>query len=201
MSGSFAVSWLSQQSRDTNLKESTTQVPIDASLCSLRPSHGGKEVLRIDSDHIQASGFDCLRQHNQRHELDTLHRLSALGRRPMQASFPFCILPQASSAPSHTSQSRPFVRTFCLIHQRSRCQASTSSLQTQKGFWSRRFPRLSKLQHQATHPETCCGGVLFLFLRSPLFCHIENDASGIARAFPHTAEHGLFSLGFRSRPS
>ena len=68
----------SQQSRDSTLKESSTKVPIDASLCSLKPHRRGKEVLRLDSDHIQASGFDCLRQHNQWHDLDTLHRLSAL---------------------------------------------------------------------------------------------------------------------------
>ena len=48
----------------------------------------------------------------------------------------FCILLQASNAPSHTSQSRTFGCTCLLIYQRSRCQASTSSLQTQKGLVS-----------------------------------------------------------------
>ena len=60
----------SMYSRDTHhamwlavsrLKESSTQVPTDASLCSLRPGYGGLEVLRIDSDHMQASSFDVLR--------------------------------------------------------------------------------------------------------------------------------------------
>ena len=46
-----AVRWL-LDSRATRLRESTTQVLIDASLCSLMPSHGRKEVLRIDSDHM-----------------------------------------------------------------------------------------------------------------------------------------------------
>ena len=124
---------VSRQSRDTNLKESTGQVTIDASPCCLRPSHGGEEVLRIDSDHVQASGSDCLRQHNQRHELDTLHRLSALevGQCGLLFRTAFCF----RQGMLHTTRRSlaPFGCTCRPIHQGSRCQASTSSLQTQKG--------------------------------------------------------------------
>ena len=113
------------------------------------------------------------------------------GRWPMKASISsaFC----SKQAMLHPTR-RPFGSTCLLIHQRSRCQASTS-LQTQKCSVSPFFHGCPSCTHQATHPETSCGGVLFLFLRTPLLCHTENAASGIARALPHTAEHGLFRLG------
>ena len=77
MSSSFAAKWLLQFAV-SRLEKSTAQVTIDALLCSLRPSYGGLEELRIDSDHIQASGFDVLRWHDNYHELGTRHCLSSL---------------------------------------------------------------------------------------------------------------------------
>ena len=133
----------SRQSRDTTLKESSTKVPIDASLCSLRPPRRGKEVLRIDSDHIQASGFDCLRQHNQRHELGTLQSCVCPGRRPMQASFPFCILLQASNAQSHTSPLWEYLPPDPSQEIDVKLPRRHSK---HRRDWSRRLPWLSRLQ-------------------------------------------------------
>ena len=134
----------SQQSRDTNLKESTGQVPIDASLCSLRPPRRGEEVLRIDSDHIQASGFDCLRQHNQVASARHVAPFVCPGRWPLQASFPFCILLQASNAQSHTSQSRTFAN-YLSPDPSEWWMSSVHVTSKLRRVWSRRLPRLSKL--------------------------------------------------------
>ena len=51
------------------------QVPIDSSLRSFRSCCDGEEVLCVNSGDLQASDFDVLRQHDQRHELSARYRL------------------------------------------------------------------------------------------------------------------------------
>ena len=189
MSSSFAAKWLLQFAV-SRLEKSTPQVTIDALLCSLRPSYGGLEELRIDSDHIQASGFDVLRWHDNYHELGTRHYLSSLDVGPCGllsvlhfASSKQCSIPHV--AVSHLGS------TWRLIHQRSRCQVSTSPRQIQRGLVSP-FSQLSSLQAKG---HTVQKQAALLCVRSPPLCHTENAASGIAHTMPHSAERGLFSLG------